>query len=148
MLWKSVEAIGLATVIFVPMSHPAAADGFDGTYRGTLVCDKLNTTQFMLRAPFDVIVTGKNVVAARPVFNRKGTVVVGSEIATGTIADDGTIKLSSNWKAGGSSYQGSYGGVLTEKSGTLTGTQAWTMPEGQQTRTCTAALVRNAAIAE
>jgi hypothetical protein len=130
------------------MSHLAAADGFDGTYRGMLVCEKLNTTQFMLRAPFDVIITGKNAVAARPVFNIKGTLVVGSEIATGTIADDGTIKLSSNWKAGGSSYQGSYSGVLTEKSGTLTGTQAWTMPEGQQIRTCTAALVRNAAIAE
>jgi hypothetical protein len=148
MLRKFIESVSLAIVIFVPMSHPAAADGFDGTYRGTLVCDKLNTTQFMLRAPFDVIITGKNVIAARPVFNLKGTFVVGSEIATGTIADDGTIKLSSNWKAGGSSYQGSYGGVFTEKTGTLTGTQAWTMPEGQQTRTCTAALVRNAAIAE
>ena len=45
-------------------------------------------------------------------------------------------------------YQGNYGGVLTDKSGTLTGTQAWTMPEGQQSRACTAALVRNAAIAE
>ena len=148
MLRKSVEAIGLAIVIFVPMSHPAAADGFDGTYRGMIVCEKLNTTQFMLRAPFDVIITGKNAVAARPVFNLKGTLVVGSEIATGTLADDGTIKLSSNWKAGGSSYQGNYGGVFTEKTGTLTGTQAWTMPEGRQTRTCTAALVRNAAIAE
>jgi len=148
MLRKSVEAIGLAIVIFVPMFHPAAADGLDGAYRGMLVCEKLNTTQFMLRAPFDVMITGKNAVAARPVFNLKGTLVVGSEIATGTIADDGAIKLSSNWKAGGSSYQGSYGGVLTEKSGTLTGTQAWTMPEGQQTRTCTAALVRNAAISE
>lgn len=148
MLRKFVESVSLAIVIFVPMSHPAAADGLDGIYRGTLVCDKLNTTQFMLRAPFDVIVTGKNVIAARPVFNLNGTFVIGSEIATGTVTDDGTIKLSSNWKAGGSSYQGSYGGVLTEKSGTLTGTQAWTMPEGQQTRDCTAALVRNAAIAE
>jgi hypothetical protein len=148
MLRKLVDPVSLAIVIFVPMSHPAAADGFDGTYRGTLVCDKLNITQFMLRAPFDVIITGKNAVAARPVFNLKGTFVVGSEIATGTVADDGTIKLSANWRAGGSSYQSSYSGVLTEKSGTLTGTQAWTMPEGQQTRNCTAALVRNAAIAD
>ncbi len=58
MLRELLEFVSLAIVIFVPMSHPAAADGFDGTYRGTLVCDKLNTTQFMLRAPFDVIVTG------------------------------------------------------------------------------------------
>jgi hypothetical protein len=146
MLRKLVEAVGLAIVIVVPMSHPAAADGLDGAYRGMIVCEKLNTTQFMLRAPFDVIITGKNAVAARPVFNLKGTLVVGSEIATGTVADDGTINLSSNWKAGGWSYQGSYGGVLTEKSGTLTGAQAWTMPEGHQSRSCTAALVRTATV--
>jgi len=148
MLRKMVEAIGLAIVMFVPMSHPAAADGLDGAYRGMIVCEKLNTSQFMLRAPFDVIISGKSAVAARPIFNIKGTLVVGSEIATGTVADDGTIKLSSNWKSGGSSYEGSYGGVLSEKRGTLTGSQAWTMPEGQQTRACTAALVRTAAVPE
>jgi hypothetical protein len=148
MLRKLVEALSLAIAIVVPMSHPAAADGLDGAYRGMIVCEKLNTTEFMLRAPFDIIITGKNAVAARPIFNLKGTLVVGSEIATGTVADDGTIKLSSNWKAGGSSYQGSYSGVLTEKSGTLTGAQAWTMPEGNQTRSCTAALVRTATVSE
>src|ERR1700679_3559027 len=109
MLRKMVEAIGLAIVMFVPMSHRAAADGLDGAYRGMIVCEKLNTSQFMLRAPFDVIISGKSAVAARPIFNIKGTLVVGSEIATGTVADDGTIKLSSNWKSGGSSYEGSYG---------------------------------------
>lgn len=148
MLRKMVGAISLAIVILVPVSHSASADGLDGTYRGMIVCEKLNISQFMLRAPFDVLISGKSVVAARPIFNLKGSLVVGSEIATGTVADDGTIKLSSNWKAGGSSYQGSYSGVLTEKTGTLTGTQAWTMPEGQQTRTCTVALVRNAAVPE
>jgi hypothetical protein len=147
MLRKAVEVTGLAILIVVPMSHPAAA-GFDGAYRGEIVCEKLNTAQFMLRAPFDLKIAAGNVVAARPIFNLKGTLVVGSEIATGTVADDGTIKLSSNWKAGGWSYQGNYTGVLSEKSGTLTGTQAWIMPEGQQSRSCTAALVRTAAVPE
>jgi hypothetical protein len=147
MLRKAVEAIGAAILIFSPMSYAASA-GFDGAYRGMIVCEKLNTAQFMLRAPFDLIITGASAIAARPIFNLKGTLVVGSEIATGTIADDGTIKLSSNWKAGGSSYQGSYTGVLVEKSGTLTGSQAWTMPEGQQTRSCTAAVVRATTVPE
>ena len=147
MLRKAVEAIGAAILIVASMSNPAAA-GFDGAYRGGIVCEKLKTAQFMLRAPFDVIITGASAVAARPIFNLKGTFVVGSEIATGTVAGDGTIKLSSNWKAGGSSYQGNYTGVLTEKSGTLTGTQAWTMPEGQQNRSCTAALVRTEFVPE
>jgi hypothetical protein len=102
----------------------------------------------MLRAPFDLVITGASAIAARPIFNLKGTLVVGSEIATGTVTDDGTIKLSSNWKAGGSSYQGSYTGVLTEKSGTLTGAQAWTMPEGQQNRSCTIAVVRAETVPE
>jgi hypothetical protein len=147
MLRKVFEAMGAAILTFAAMSHPAAA-GFDGAYRGGIVCEKLNTAQFMLRAPFDLIVTGASAVAARPIFNLKGTLVVGSEITTGTVANDGTIKLGSNWKAGGSSYQGSYTGVLTEKSGTLTGAQAWTMPEGQQTRSCTIAVVRTESVPE
>jgi hypothetical protein len=144
---KVFEAIGAAILVVASMSYPAAA-GFEGAYRGGIVCAKLNTTQFILRAPFDVIITGASAVAARPIFNIKSTLVVGSEIATGTVADDGTIKLSSNWKAGGSSYQGSYIGVLTEKTGTLTGAQAWMMPEGQQTRSCTIAVVRAEAVPE
>ena len=147
MLWKAVKVTGLAVLVFVPMSYPAAA-GFDGAYRGGIVCEKLNISQFMLRAPFDIVVAGAKAIAARPIFNLKGTLVVGSEIATGTVADDGTIKLGSSWKAGGSSYQGSYTGILTEKSGTLTGTQAWTMPEGQQTRSCTVAVVRTETVPE
>ena len=139
---RNFEAIGLAIVAFVSASGLAGADALDGAYRGMIVCEKLQTSQFMLRAPFDIMITGTTAIAARPIFNRKGTLVVGSEIATGTVGDDGTIKLSSNWKAGGSSYQGSYGGTLTGKGGTLTGTQAWTMPEGQQTRTCTAAVIQ------
>jgi hypothetical protein len=139
---KVFEAIGLAIVVFGSAPGLAAAEPLDGTYRGMIVCEKLNTTQFMLRAPFDIMIAGKTVIAARPVFNRRGTLVVASEIATGTVGDDGTIKLVSNWKAGGSSYQGNYGGTLTDKGGTLTGTQAWTMPEGQQTRNCTAAVVQ------
>jgi hypothetical protein len=32
--------------------------------------------------------------------------------------------------------------VLTGKGGTLAGGQAWTLPEGRQTRTCTAAIIQ------
>jgi hypothetical protein len=138
---RRLEAIGLAFVALVSISKVAMADAFDGTYRGMIVCEKLKTSQFMLRAPLDIIVNGKTAIAARPIFNLKGTLVVGSEIATGTVADDGTIKLNSNWEAT-SKFQGSYSGVLTNKTATLTGTQAWTTSEGeQQTRACTAAVV-------
>jgi hypothetical protein len=138
----AVGIIGLTLAAFVSAPGLAAAETYDGAYRGMIVCEKLNTSRFMLRAPFDIMITGKTVVAARPIFNLQGTLVVGSEIATGTVGDDGTIKLSSTWKNSGSTYQGNYGGTLSGKGGTLTGTQAWTMPEGEQTRTCTAAVIQ------
>ena len=135
--------IGLALAAWVAAPGLAAAESHDGSYRGTIVCEKLSTSPFMLRAPLDIMIAGKTVVAARPIFNRLGTRVVGSEIATGTIGDDGKIQLVSNWKGGTASYQGNYGGTLEGKGGTLTGTQAWTMPEGQQqSRTCTGAVIQ------
>jgi hypothetical protein len=81
------------------------------------------------------------VVAARPVFNLRGTLVVASEIATGTIADDGAITFNSKWHGGGSSFAGSYSGVIAEKTGTLTGTQNWTTANGKEVRNCSAAIV-------
>ena len=95
----------------------------------------------MLRAPLDVLISGKTVIAARPVFNLKGTLVVSTEIATGSVADDGAIKFSSNWHGGASSFEGNYNGAITDKTGTLTGTQNWTTATGKETRNCTAALV-------
>lgn len=136
----AILALALAASVAAPA---VAAESHDGAYRGMIVCEKLNTSPFMLRAPFDITISGKTVVAARPIFNRLGTRVVGSEIATGTVGDDGKIQLVSNWKAGGASYQGNYGGTLDAKGGTLTGTQAWTMPQGQQqNRTCTLAVIQ------
>ncbi|MGH6664735.1 MAG: hypothetical protein ACREB2_07495 [Pseudolabrys sp.] len=139
---KTIGIVGLAVAAVVSLPALAAAETFDGAYRGMIVCEKLQTSPFMLRAPFDITITGKNVIAARPIFNRLGNRVVGSEIATGTVGDDGAIKLVSNWKAGNASYVGNYGGTLTGKGGTLTGTQAWVMPAGQQTRTCTLAVIQ------
>jgi hypothetical protein len=141
MLRRKLEAIGLVVVTCAILSGPALAEGRDGDYRGMMVCTKLSNSQFILRAPLDITVSGKTVVAARPVFNLKGTLVVASEIATGTIADDGSIKFNSTWHGGGSSFEGSYSGTIAEKTGTLTGTQNWTTVNGKEIRNCTAAIV-------
>jgi hypothetical protein len=95
-----------------------------------------------VRAPPDIRVADPTAIAARPIFNRTGTLMVGSEIAVGSVSDDGRINLISSRKAGRSSYQSSYGGTLSAKGGMLTGTQAWTLPAGQQGRTCTTAEVQ------
>lgn len=144
MLRRKIEAISFMVVTFALLlssSSAAKAEGRDGTYRGMIVCEKLKNSQFMLRAPLDVLVSGKTVIAARPVFNLKGTLVVSTEIATGSVADDGAIKFSSNWHGGASSFEGNYNGAITDKTGTLTGTQNWTTATGKETRNCTAALV-------
>jgi hypothetical protein len=141
MLRRKLEAIGLVVVTLAIMSNAAMAEGRDGTYRGTIVCEKLKNSQFMLRAPLDVLINGKQVIAVRPVFNIQGTFVVSTEIATGSIGDDGAIKFDSNWKGGSSSFEGSYSGMIAEKTGTLTGRQNWTTATGKETRNCTAALI-------
>ena len=141
MFWKLGAAMTLAIVAVVAVSRTAIAEGPDGPYRGMIVCEKLKASQFILRAPLDITITGKTVIAVHPIFNRSGSLVVGSEIATGNLADDGSIKLNSSWKAGGASYQGNYDGVITDKGGTLTGTQVWTRPSGQETRACTVAVI-------
>jgi hypothetical protein len=138
---RKLEAIGVVVVTFAILSGPVMAEGRDGAYRGMIVCEKLKNSQFILRAPLDITISGKTVVAARPVFNVRGTLVVASEIATGSIADDGTIKFNSNWQGGGSSFEGNYSGTITDKTGTVTGTQNWTTATGKETRNCSAAIV-------
>jgi hypothetical protein len=119
---------------------------WDGTYMGTLVCEHLPGTGGILRAPLDMIVTGTTIIAARPIFNRDGSRVVGTEIATGTINADGTSHLTSTWGADGGAFKGTYSGMSTTTGGTLTGTEAWTRtPEygGNALRTCYGAYVKS-----
>ncbi len=137
------RVIGLAIVAAACVSNAARADTLDGAYRGMIVCEKIKNSKFMLQAPLDITVAGKTVTAARPIFNIPGNRVVASEIASGTLGDDGRVTLSSNWHGAASSFQGSYSGVITEKGGTLTGTQDWTMAEGKQLRACSVAVVQS-----
>ena len=53
----------LAILQFVPA---ARARSFDGTFRGTLVCEKMPATADMLVAPLDINIRGSDVQFARP----------------------------------------------------------------------------------
>jgi hypothetical protein len=117
----------------------------NGIYRGTLVCEHLPGTAGILRAPLDIVVTGTGVIAARPVFNRNGSRVVGTEIATGELNADGALHLTSTWAAIGGGFKGTYTGTLSASGGTLTGTQAWKRSfgnDGNTSRTCYGAYVK------
>jgi hypothetical protein len=142
---SNLVALGFLFVISVPGAGFAQQQSNDGAYRGSVVCEHLSGTTGILRAPLDIVVSGTSVVAARPLFNRDGSRVVGSEIATGTVNSDGTLRLTSSWAAAGASFKGTYSGTLNATGGTMTGTESWTRSPangGSVSRTCYGAYVR------
>jgi hypothetical protein len=107
------------------------------------VCEKLQMTRDILRAPIDLIIDGQKVLFARPIFRLNGQRVLGSELARGSIDEAGKLHLTSEWSLLGNTAHGDYAGTLASTGGTLTGTQTWTGPGGGTSivRACTAALV-------
>lgn len=111
-------------------------------YRGMFVCEKASGAADILHVPVDVAVRGDNVQFARPLFNLRGTRVVGSELGAGTVDPTGKVHVTSEWTFRGISVHGDYGGTLSQSGGTFTGTQSWRGPDGEaHSRTCQAALV-------
>ena len=111
-------------------------------YRGMFVCEKAPGSVDILQVPADLVVRGDQVQFARPLFNLRGTRVLGSEMAAGSIDAGGTAHLTSTWDIRGITVHGDYTGSLTPSGGTLTGTQSWRGPNGKaHNRTCHAALV-------
>jgi hypothetical protein len=137
------RAFALAALGSLPLALASAkAQAIEGKFRGMYVCEKLPTTRDILRAPLDLIIDGGSVQFARPLFNLNGGRVVGSELGSGSLGDDGKLHLTSQWGYLGNTAQGDYSGTLTPAGGTLIGTQLWTAPDGSAvSRTCTAALV-------
>jgi hypothetical protein len=142
----NLAGLGFLFVIAAPGAGFAQQQqSVEGAYRGSMVCERLAGTSGILRAPLDIVVSGTTVIAARPIFNRNGTRVVASEIATGTVNADGTLHLASSWPAALASFKGTYDGTLKASGGTITGTEAWTrLPAngGNVSRTCYGAYVR------
>jgi hypothetical protein len=138
--------IALALTAAALFSAPAGADSQPqsgaSTYRGTFVCEKSPGAADILHVPLDVAVRGDNVEFARPLFNLRGTRVLGSELGAGSIDPDGKVHLTSSWDVRGIVVHGDYSGTLKSSGGTLTGTQSWHDPAGEaRSRTCQAALV-------
>jgi hypothetical protein len=123
-------------------SEPAHTQALDGNYVGTLVCEQLPYAAGPLRAPLDLTIAGNKATFARPVFNLDGSRVVGSEVGTGTLEQDGKLHLVSTWVVNGGTAQGAYDGTLTVKGGTLSGSQSWTLGGEPRTRQCFAAVVK------
>jgi hypothetical protein len=135
-----------AALIFLSISGllfatTANAQSAQGAYRGMLVCEKLKNAANILRAPLDVVVRGNAVVFARPIFNANGSLVVGSELAFGSIENDGKVHVTATWVNGVSGFLADYSGTLTPSGGTLMGVENWHLRDMSEARTCAAALV-------
>jgi hypothetical protein len=129
-------------VVMLQSISVARAQSFDGTFRGSLVCEKMPATADMLSVPLDMNIRGNNVQFARPLFNLDGTRVIGSELGTGTIDPQGNLHLKSNWYRFGVTFDADYNGALTKTGGTFSGTQSWRDGKNNSgKRACTAALV-------
>ena len=130
----------MVIVVMSQLTAIARAQSFDGTFRGSLVCEKTPATADMLSAPLTCI-RGSNVRFARPLFNLDGTRVIGSELGTGTIDPQGNLHLKSNWYRFGVTVDADYSGALKKTNGTFSGTQSWRDGNNSGKRACTAALV-------
>jgi hypothetical protein len=141
MIGKMFHAMTIALTAFLGGSVDAQA--LDGKFRGMYVCSKLPTTRDILRVPIDLVVHDNSVQFARPLFNLNGTRVVGTELAAGTIDDNGTVHLRSDWSFLGNTAEANYTGTISAAGGTLTGNQNWKGQDGQSqlSRPCAAAFV-------
>lgn len=129
-------------VVMLQLTAITCAQSIEGTFRGTLVCEKMPASPDILRAPLDMSIRGSNVLFARPLFNWNGSRVVGSEQGTGTVDPEGEVHLTSSWYNSGITFESEYNGVMTKTGGAFSGTQSWR--DGRNNsgkRACTAALV-------
>jgi len=113
MPWKILAILPVFSLILL---GAARAEALDGAYRGTIVCEKLKWGKGFMRAPLDISISGNAVMFAHPIFNRDGTFTIASEIATGTLTNDGAIKLTSSWAGNSAKFQGNYTGTMTAKA--------------------------------
>jgi hypothetical protein len=77
----------------------AAAEGFDGKWKGTISCAKLSFTKGPFKVPIDMTVDKGAASYVRDVYNRDGSRILGTEEGTGTIGDGGKLTLTGTWKA-------------------------------------------------
>lgn len=138
----TLPVIGVAKAQNESQNQQQSPSSFADTYRGMFVCEQQRGSVDILHVPLDMVLRGNEVQFARPLFNLRGTRVLGSELGNGSIDASGKVRVTSIWDFGGIAVHGDYSGTLTPNGGTLTGTQWWRGTGGEVgSRTCHAALV-------
>jgi hypothetical protein len=112
----------IITTAFVLLAAPAAlAQGAAGTWSGQIRCTG-TANLGPLVAPFKVTVSGTQARYERPVFNpQDASRIIGNETGSGTVAPDGSVKLTGDFTAPTGRLSGNYEGKLSRPSAMLTG---------------------------
>ncbi len=132
------------TAVWLESAPVAAAQSFDGTWKGQMTCAKLSFTKGTQKVAMTLTVSGGKATYSRQVYNRDNTAVVGTEEGTGTIARNGAIALAATYKGPNPkmTYSASYSGTMRGNAADLSGTQVWTYDGKTENRKCSIALKR------
>ena len=133
-----IAAVTAAMMLQSAALLPAAAQSFDGAYRGTLNCAKLSWTKAPLtNEPVSVAIMDGKVSYSRVLYGVDRRQVVGQESGTGTIAPDGAIALSGSSTGPLGAMKATYKGKLESGAGILNGAQSVTYQGKTEIRACT-----------
>ncbi|HXF87420.1 MAG TPA: hypothetical protein VNK48_03580 [Xanthobacteraceae bacterium] len=121
----------------------AAAQSFDGRYRGVLNCAKLPFTDAPLDTePVELRIANGKVSYSRALYGANRKTVVGKETGSGSVSADGTITLSGGWTGQRDSLQASYRGKFVAGAATLDGKHMVTYQGRPYDRNCTLSFMR------
>lgn len=111
---------------------PGRAAGIEGRYTGTLTCAQIpNSTYHAVTVDAVVVVSGAQAEFARDVLSMDGKQVVGKETARGSIAGDGSIRLTGGGNGPGWHFDSSFEGKLKDGKFELSGKERIPRPGGQ-----------------
>jgi hypothetical protein len=127
-----------AAFLALVIAAPAAAQGLDGTYVGTLSCEILaGQTRRQLATDIRITIAGTNVSYEREILNPDGGGTTGiKERGTGEVKG-GSLSMAAAGRGNSWSYEASYTGTITGGTIAMRGLQKWHVNRGNQDRQCT-----------
>ncbi len=101
---------------------PALAQSMDGTWQGRIRCEAAGTLR-ALNSPITVTIAGTRATYERNIVNPSDTSrSLGTESGNGTVAPDGTVRMTGSFGNAAARQESSFSGRLARPSSTLAGT--------------------------
>jgi hypothetical protein len=136
---------GTGWLSVLPPDRDRAAGATDGTFKGTMQCEKLPWTNSSLDVAVVLSVQGRTANFSRNVYSGDGKRLTGYETGTGTVEADGTVRVRTSWASQTNRFDGDYAGHLTATGGTLSGKQTLEVDGARYVRPCAIVLQKASA---